>query len=93
MFENILLYISDSPFGFLIPEFLWKKKKRLLKMIHDGKRRIERELDILKIMKSIRNVKILMKNSSLSPEVKFQIAHAEKNLIDLEASEESSSES
>jgi hypothetical protein len=40
-------------------------------MIHDGKRRIEKELDIIKIMKSIRNVKILMKNSLLSPDVKF----------------------
>jgi hypothetical protein len=40
-------------------------------MIHDGKRRIEKELDIVKIMKSIRNVKILMKNSLLSPDVKF----------------------
>lgn len=62
-------------------------------MLHDGKRRIEKELDILKIMKSIRNVKILMKNSLLSPDVKFQIAHADKNVIDLELSEESSSES
>jgi hypothetical protein len=40
-------------------------------MIHDGKRRIEKELDIVTIMKSIRNVKILMKNSLLSPDVKF----------------------
>ena len=40
-------------------------------MIHDGKRRIEKELDIVKIMKSIRNVKILMNNSLLSPDVKF----------------------
>lgn len=62
-------------------------------MLHEGKRRIEKELDIVKIMKSIRNVKILMKNSLLSPDVKFQIAHAEKNLIDLETSEESSSSS
>lgn len=42
-------------------------------------------------MKSIRDVKILMKNSLLSPDVKFQVAHADKNLIDLEESEESSS--
>jgi len=55
----------------LVPEFLFKKKKKLLKMLHDGKRRIEKELDIIKIMKSIRNVKILMKNSLLSPDVKF----------------------
>jgi hypothetical protein len=40
-------------------------------MLHEGKRRIEKELDIVKIMKSIRNVKILMKNSLLSPDVKF----------------------
>ena len=40
-------------------------------MLHDGKKRIEKELDIVKIMKSIRNVKILMKNSLLSKDVKF----------------------
>ena len=40
-------------------------------MLHEGKRRIEKELDIVKIIKSIRNVKILMKNSLLSPDVKF----------------------
>lgn len=40
-------------------------------MLHDGKKRIEKELDIVKIMKSIRNVKILMKNSLLSQDVKF----------------------
>jgi len=71
MWENILLYVSDSPFGFLIPSFMWKKKKKLLKMLHDGKKRVEKELDIVKIMKSIRNVKILMKNSLLSHDVKF----------------------
>jgi hypothetical protein len=71
MWENILLYVSDSPFGFLIPSFMWKKKKKLLKMLHDGKKRVEKELDIVKIMKSIRNVKILMKNSLLSKDVKF----------------------
>jgi hypothetical protein len=71
MWENVLLYVSDSPFGFLIPSFMWKKKKKLLKMLHDGKKRVEKELDIVKIMKSIRNVKILMKNSLLSKDVKF----------------------
>ena len=40
-------------------------------MLHDGKKRIEKELDIVKIMKSIRNVKILMKNSLLSKDVRF----------------------
>jgi hypothetical protein len=38
MWENVLLYVSDSPFGFLIPSFMWKKKKKLLKMLHDGKK-------------------------------------------------------
>ena len=61
-------------------------------MIHDGKRRIEKELDIVKIMKSIRNVKILMKNSLMSDEVAFNLAHAQKNLINLDDTEEESEE-
>ena len=33
------------------------------------------------------NIKIFLKNSILTPEIKFQIDHADKNLIDLEDSD------
>jgi hypothetical protein len=38
-------------------------------------------------MKSLSYIKILMKNSLMSPDIKFQIAHSDKNVIDLEEPE------
>jgi hypothetical protein len=71
MWENILLYISNSKLGFLIPSFLWKKKNKMLKVLNEGKERIEKELNIVKIMKSVRDIKILMKHSMMSPDIRF----------------------
>ena len=50
-YENILLYFSSSWIGFLIPEYFWKKKKKLLKVLNIGKDRIESDLNVVKIMK------------------------------------------
>ena len=46
--------------------------------------RLSKELDIVKLIRNIRNNKILLKNSIMSPEVKFQLAHTGKNYIDLD---------
>jgi hypothetical protein len=43
----------------------------LLKVLNEGKERIEKELNVVKIMKSIRDIKILMKNSMMSPDIRF----------------------
>jgi hypothetical protein len=48
--------------------------------------------NMIKIIKNIKYMKILMKNSLMSPEVKQSLAHAEKNFINLDGSKESSSE-
>jgi hypothetical protein len=32
---------------------------------------MEKELDIVKILKSLRDIKILMKNSLMTPEIKY----------------------
>jgi hypothetical protein len=71
LWENVLLYISDTKFGFLIPSFCWTKKKKMLKVLNEGKERMEKELNIVKIMKSVRDIKILMKHSMMSPDVRF----------------------
>jgi hypothetical protein len=49
--------------------------------------RIDKETDLLKIMKTLRNTKILLKTSLMNRDVLFQIAHADKNLINLDDSE------
>jgi len=56
---------------------------RLKKLYHDGTHRLEQELDILKILKSLRNMKILLKNKFLDEEMQFQIEHNNKNVISL----------
>ena len=40
-------------------------------MLNEGRERIEKELNVVKIMKSIRDIKILMKNSMMSPDIRF----------------------
>ena len=39
----------------------WKKKEKYLKLYDEGADRIERELDLRKLMKNVRNTNILMK--------------------------------
>ena len=47
----------------------WKKYNKLTKLYKIGEERIEKELDIIKIMNTIRNVKIILKNSIMSAKV------------------------
>jgi hypothetical protein len=62
-----------------------------LKLLNEGRKRIEKELDIVKIMKSLRDIKLLMKNSLMTQEIKYQVAHSEKNFIDIELDNDDSS--
>lgn len=50
---------------------LLAEKKKMLKVLNEGKERIEKELNIVKIMKSVRDIKILMKHSMMSPDIRF----------------------
>ncbi len=40
-------------------------------------------MDIVKIIKDLRILKIYIEQTLLTPEIKFQIEHAPENLIDL----------
>ena len=58
-------------------------------MYEDGTQRIEAELNIVKVIRALRNIKILMRNSLMSKRVKYEIKHAEKNLINIDSSDSS----
>lgn len=45
---------------------------------------MEKQLNIIKLIKNVRNQKVLTKNSLMSEELRQQLKHCEKNLIDLE---------
>lgn len=49
-----------------------------------GSQQISKELNVLKIIKSLRDLKILIKSKMLDTETKFEIAHSSKNVIDID---------
>jgi hypothetical protein len=53
-----------------------------------GKERIQKELDISKLVKNLRNLKILVKNSFLNEKIGFMIYHSRKNILDIDIENE-----
>lgn len=53
---------------------------------------IDKDLDLVKLNKRVRNMNILMKSKLLDDEDKYQIAHNVKNIINLESSEDQEQE-
>lgn len=49
-----------------------------------GKERVEKELNISKLVKNLRNLKILIKNSFLNDKIGFMIYHSRKNTLDID---------
>ena len=59
------------------------------RLYEEGQDRIETELDLVKLTKNLRNMKMLMRSSLMSNQVKFEIRHAYGNLINLDSDTES----
>lgn len=59
--------------------------RRLLKLFKLGNSRLEVDLNIEKIIKSLRDLKILLKSNVLDEDLAFQIQHHHKNVIDLDS--------
>ena len=56
-------------------------------MLDEGSEKLDINLDVVKIIKSLKKLKILMENSFLTDEVKKQIKHSEKNILILSSDE------
>ena len=50
---------------------------------------IEKDLNMIKLVRNIKRSKILWKCSMMTPDIKLQIAHSNKNVIDLDSESES----
>ena len=70
--------------GLKIPKLFWKNKEPILKLYQEGSSKIEKMLDLSKMIKNNRTFKILLKNTLLNKDVQNQIKHTSKNLINLE---------
>jgi len=62
----------------------WKKSSDLVLLYKIGKRKIDNELNVKKLIKNLNIMKIFMKNNILTENVRWKVAHCEKNVIDLE---------
>jgi hypothetical protein len=61
------------------------------RLFERGQERLEKEMDIIKMIKSLRNIKIFLKSKLLDPRTNMKIKHHLKNLISVDTSSESSS--
>lgn len=50
-----------------------------------GKKRMRSELNISKLVKNLRNLKILIKNSFLNDKISYMIYHSLKNTLDIDS--------
>ena len=60
------------------------KVSKYMRLYERAEERVENELDICYIIKTLRNLNIFMKNTSMTKQVKFEIMHSKLNLINLD---------
>lgn len=67
----------------------------MMRLFRRGEELINKEMDIVKILKSIRNLEVMLKSKILDKATLFQIKNSGKNVIfiDKESDEDSSSRS
>ena len=61
-------------------------------MFDDGSDKLDAHLDVVKIVKSLKKLKILMENTMMTDDIKKEIKHSEKNIIYLSSEEEDTKE-
>ena len=86
LIDNVMLYFSRV-LGVFCSKCCFPKKEKFQKLYDIGEDKLSTELDIVKILKTLRDMKILLKGTLMNdPETKFQVKHAPKNIINLDES-------
>jgi len=60
------------------------RKDKLRILYKKGSDQIEKDMDIVKIVRDIKQMKIFIKNKFFDKVTKFQLMHNRRNIIDLE---------
>ena len=84
----MMLFLANLMGRFFICDGCWRKREKLQLMYEESAERIDAELDIVKMLRDLRNFKILLTNTMMDKSTKFEIAHSDKNLIKLDTSDE-----
>ena len=84
MIDNIRLYFANL-LGPMCSTCCFPKRDKFKKLYEEGEDKIESELNIVKIMKTLRDMKILLKGTLMNDVgTKFQVKHAAKNILNLD---------
>ena len=67
----------------------WKYKK-LTKLYNEADEKICNDLNVVKLIKNLRDLRIMVNSTMMDRMTKFQIDHSKKNIINIESSVESS---
>ena len=88
--DNFFLYLYHrlAPLNCCVNKF-WLSQKKFEKVYAETNKKLKKSLNVVKIIRSLRELKILMNNSLLNDELRKYLRHAEKNLIDLESGSDS----
>lgn len=68
-FDKVRLFISRI-FGRFSPFRLWSKHKKLVNMYEQAMEKVDDQLNIIYIIKNLRNLGIVLENSLMTPEIK-----------------------
>ena len=63
-----------------------KRYERLIHLFDQTTEKLESELNIVKIIRNLREMKIYLNNNLLDRQIKFHINHSHKNVINLDSS-------
>ena len=77
------LFLTSS-FGSYIPGLVLRRSK-LWRLYADGEQRLDKEFDIVKIIKSIRNLKIISKATIMSKFIATKVKNDGNNIIDIDS--------
>lgn len=67
--DGVKLYIANC-MGKYFPKFLWSNVDKFKQIYEETSEKIEMELNIVKIIKNLKDIKILMKYSLMTKELK-----------------------
>lgn len=81
--DNIFLYLSNQ-LGCFFPCFCWSKREKLQRLYEKSNDQIDKELDLIKVVKNMKSFRVFLKNFLMTEKIKFEIAHSFKNCIDID---------
>ncbi len=70
--------------GYLCQACCQRKNYKLYRLFEKGYDQLEKEMDLIKLVRGIRNLKIFNKVNGFNEHIKFIIKNSEKNIIDLD---------